>query len=342
MSLNVGLLVPFRNPPQWQMPSADFYAEQLLQVQLAEDLGYDQVWLTEHHFSEDGYSPSLFPLAAAIAARTTRIRIGFFLLLLPLHHPVAVAEAATAVDLLSNGRFDLGVGQGYARGEFAGYGIDRSQRADRLAEGVTAIRGMWTEDPYSFHGECYDLQGISLTPKPVQSPHPPIWVGAMAPKAVERAARLGCHYLGLGEPENQERYDNALRAAGRDPEEHSAAHLRWVHVAPDQDQAWDDAQDHLHYMLSMYARWLDVADFDTDYTGAPRIPAPAELRYADTRLLGSPLIGTPDQVAQGIAELTKSCRTTHVVLGMHLPGLDPAKVRRSMRLFAEEVLPGLR
>jgi alkanesulfonate monooxygenase SsuD/methylene tetrahydromethanopterin reductase-like flavin-dependent oxidoreductase (luciferase family) len=340
--VNVGLLVSFRNPPQWRIPYPEFYAEQLRQTQVAEELGYDQIWLTEHHFSEDGYSPSLFPLAAAIAARTTSIRIGFYLLLLPLHHPVAVAEGATAIDLLSDGRFDLGVGQGYARGEFAGYGINRAERAGRLEEGITAIRGMWTQDPFSQKGKYFDLADVSITPKPVQSPHPPIWVGAMAPKAVERAARLGCHYLGLGEPENQEIYDGTLRAAGRNPADYSAAQLRWVHVAANQDQAWDDSQEHIHYLLSMYARWLDLADQESDYTGAPRIPAPADLRYADNRLLGSPLIGTPDQVAEGISELTKSCRTTHLVLGMHLPGLEPAKVQRSMELFAKEVMPALR
>lgn len=340
--MNIGLMVPFRNPPQWHVPYPQFYAEQLAQIEMAEALGYDEIWLTEHHFSEDGYSPALFPLASAIAARTTRIRIGFFLLLLPLHHPVEVAEAATAVDLLSNGRFDLGLGQGYARHEFAGYGISRAERAVRLEEGIEAIRGMWTQDPFSHKGTHHQLSEISLMPKPVQEPHPPIWVGAMAPKSIERAARLGCHYLGLGEPENQMFYDNALRDNGRDPAEYSAAHLRWVHVAPDTETAWNDSQDHLHYLLSVYARWLDMANFDTDYTGASRIPAPGELRHVDTHLLGSPLIGTPDLVADGIAELTKGVRTTHLVLGMHLPGLAPDKVRRSMELFAQEVMPSLR
>lgn len=340
--MNIGLMVPFRNPPQWHQPYAEFYAEQLRQIERAEDLGYDQVWLTEHHFSEDGYSPSLFPLAAAIAARTSRIRIGFYLLLLPLHHPVAVAEAATAVDLVSNGRFDLGVGQGYARGEFAGYGVSRAERAARLEEGVEAIRGMWTTDPFTFDGTHHTLTDVSITPKPVQSPHPPIWIGAMAPPAVERVGRLGCHYLGLGEPVTQKIYDDALRAAGHDPSEFGAAHLRWVHVAESTDQAWDDTAEHLHYMLSVYARWLEMADFETDYTGQSRIPAPSELRHADSSLLGSPLIGTPDVVAAGIEELTSSVRTTHLVLGMHLPGLDPTKTQRSMELFAKEVMPGLR
>ncbi len=335
-------MVPFRNPPRWHVPPAAFYAEQLAQLQLAEDLGYDQIWLTEHHFSEDGYSPALFPLAAAIAARTSTIRIGFYLLLLPLHHPVAVAEAATAVDLISGGRFDLGLGQGYSRVEFAGYGAARRERATRLEEGIKAIRGMWTQDPFTFKGTHYDLSDVSLTPKPVQAPHPPIWVGAMAPSAIERVGRLGCHYHRLGEPANQGIYDDALRAAGHDPAGFSVANLRWVYVAPSLDEAWDDTQDHLHYLLTMYARWLDTAaDFDPDYVGVAPFPAPADLRHADSQLLGSPLFGTPDLVAAGLHEMVSTIRTTHIVLGMHLPGLAPAKVRRSMELFAKEVMPAL-
>ena len=140
--MNVGLLFPFRNPPKWRKPFTQFYAEQLRQAQLAEELGYDTIWLTEHHFAEDGYSPSLLPIAGALAAMTTRIRIGTFLLLLPLHNAVRVGEDAATVDVLTNGRFDLGLGQGYTPSEFEGYGIPRKERASLLEEGIEVIKGM--------------------------------------------------------------------------------------------------------------------------------------------------------------------------------------------------------
>jgi alkanesulfonate monooxygenase SsuD/methylene tetrahydromethanopterin reductase-like flavin-dependent oxidoreductase (luciferase family) len=173
--MDVGLFVPFRNPPQWRKPFPQFYAEQLYQIQLAESLGYDTIWLTEHHFAEDGYSPSLLPIAGAIAGMTSHVRIGTFLLLLPLHNAVRVAEDAATVDILSNGRFDLGLGQGYSLAEFEGYGIPRSERASRLEEGIAVIRGMWTQDPFSYTGKHYKLKNISLMPKPAQTPHPPLW-----------------------------------------------------------------------------------------------------------------------------------------------------------------------
>src|SRR5229473_3203680 len=155
--MNVGLLFPFRNPPRWGKPFPQFYAEQLRQVRLAEELGYDTIWLTEHHFAEDGYSPSLLPIAGAIAGMTSRVRIGTFLLLLPLHNAVRVAEDAATVDVISRGRFDLGIGKGYARHEFLGYGIPSKERASRFEEGIDVMRGIWTQDPFSFHGKHYNL-----------------------------------------------------------------------------------------------------------------------------------------------------------------------------------------
>ena len=111
-NLNVGLLFPFRNPPAWREPFADFYAEQLAQTRFAEELGYDEIWLAEHHFAGDGYSPAILPIASAIVAMTKQIPIGTYLVLLPLHNAVRIAENAATIDIISNGRFDLGVGQG--------------------------------------------------------------------------------------------------------------------------------------------------------------------------------------------------------------------------------------
>lgn len=337
--MNIGLLFPFRNPPQWRKPFPQFYAEQLQQMQVAEQLGFDTIWLTEHHFAEDGYSPSLLPIAGAVAGMTSRVRIGTFLLLLPLHNAVRVAEDAATVDIIANGRFDLGLGQGYSVGEFAGYGISRKERASRMEEGIEVIRGMWTQDPFSYQGKHYNLKNISMIPKAPQTPHPPLWVGAGTRKAVERAARLGCHFLGGGDAGSQATYDAALKAHGRDPKDFHAAQLRWVYVAPTYEEAWSDVQHHLHYMLSQYGRWVAEAN---DYPGAEKaaqLPPATELRNVTEQLIGRPIVGTPEQVGQQIEAMTKQIRTTHLVMGMHLPGLDPAKSQRSMELFTKELMP---
>jgi alkanesulfonate monooxygenase SsuD/methylene tetrahydromethanopterin reductase-like flavin-dependent oxidoreductase (luciferase family) len=143
--MDFGLLFAFRNPPPVQVPFAELYGKQFDLAVLAEDLGYDTIWLTEHHFIDDGYSPSLLPIAAAVAARTRRIRIGTFVILLPLHNALRIAEDAATVDIISNGRFDLGVGQGYRIPEFVGFDIPRRERGARLQEGAEVIRRAWTE-----------------------------------------------------------------------------------------------------------------------------------------------------------------------------------------------------
>ncbi len=192
-------------------------------------------------------------LAGAGAAKTRRVRIGTFLRLLPLHNAVRLAEDAATVDVISKGRFDLGIGKGYASHEFLGYGISRKERASRFEEGIEVSRGIWTRDPFSFQGKHYDLRDIRLTPKPVQQPHPPLWVGALNPKAVDRAARLGCHYLGVGDASV---YDEALRRYGRNPWDFDVAQLVWTQITPVRDQAWDEAQEHVHWMLKVYGEWL--------------------------------------------------------------------------------------
>ena len=338
-NLNIGLLFPFRNPPASRKSFSEFYADQFAQTQLAESLGYDEIWLTEHHFAEDGYSPSILPLASAIAAMTKHIRIGTYLVLLPLHNAVRIAEDAATVDIISNGRFDLGVGQGYSPAEFAAYGVNRKARASRLEEGIEVIRGAWTKDDFSFEGRHYKIKNIRLMPRPVQSPHPPLWIGAAAPKAIQRTGRMGCHFMGIGDPAAQKIYDAALQQAGHNPQDFSAAQLHFTFVGRSTDEAWGNSQEHFHYMLRWYMRWLTEAG---DFLGSdtPPLPEPSKLR--DSQLLFPLIVGNPDEVAAKLNESFANIRTTHLVLGMHLPGIAAELSRSSMELFAHEVAPRLK
>src|SRR5215831_5730936 len=174
-------MFPFRNSARSHLPFPELYRKHLDLTVKAEELGYDTIWLTEHHFVEDGYSSSLLPIAAAIAARTKKIRIGTFVLLLPLHNALRVAEDAAAVDIISNGRLDLGLGQGYRVDEFTGFNILRKERGARLEEGTEVIRKAWTEKNWSFAGRFNTLNNITVIPNVVQKPHPPIWFAARGP-----------------------------------------------------------------------------------------------------------------------------------------------------------------
>jgi alkanesulfonate monooxygenase SsuD/methylene tetrahydromethanopterin reductase-like flavin-dependent oxidoreductase (luciferase family) len=338
--MNFGLLMPFQNPPRWAKPYPQLYREQIEQIVRAEELGFDTIWLTEHHFDIDGWSPSLLPLAAGIATRTQRIRIGTFILILPFQNALRVAEDTATVDILSNGRFDLGVGKGYRIKEFDGFGIARDQREARMEEDLEVIRGAWTRERFSYKGQFYNLKDVSLAPRPVQQPHPPVWIGARGKKAVERAARLGCHLMGTGEISLQRFYDQALQQYGRKPQDYHLAQLRWVYVAESRERAWDEVGDHMHYLFtSAFPLLKEAGDLRADR--AMREPPPLEaLRNIDPTIPGgAPIVGTPDDCVKAVQHYRQETRVTHLALGMHLPGLASEKVLRSMELFARQVMP---
>jgi len=343
--VNFGLMFPFRNSVRSSLPFPELYRKHLDLTVKAEELGYDTVWLTEHHFVEDGYSSSLLPIAAAIAARTKKIRIGTFVLLLPLHNALRVAEDAATVDIISNGRLDLGVGQGYRVGEFVGLNIPRKERGARLEEGAEVIRRAWTEKNWSFEGQFNKLTNITVIPNAVQKPHPPIWLAARGPKSTARAARNGYHLMGTGGVDQQQMYDAALHENGKRSEDYSIAQFRAVFVATKRDKAWGDAEEGVHHMLTCYGKWFTEAhDLPGDSAYGIDIPRVGKLRTTDTaQLFGEPLIiGTPDDAIRMLEDYQRRTRVTHLVMAMPLPGVDPRKVQKSMELFAKEVMPYLR
>ena len=338
--MKFGLMYDFRNPEQWRRSYPDLYRATLDQIVRVDELGYDNVWLTEHHFVDDGYNPSVLTAATAIAARTSRIRIGSFVLLLPFHNAVRVAEDAAAVDIWSNGRFDLGVGQGYRAEEFTSLCVPRGERSARLAEGIELIKRLWTEDGVSFSGDFNRVDNLTLTPKPVQKPHPPIWIGARTDNATRRAARLGFNLLGTIGPDPAIPYVKALREHGREPADYSIAQLRAVYVAKTADQAWEEAGEHLHYMMINYASWLAEAK---DAAGDDRVWQIRDAReLRESPYAEGLMVGTPEDCARKIERFRKDYACTHFIMVTQFAGLDPRKGLRSMELFAKEVMPHFR
>lgn len=337
--MKFGFMEDFRNPRQWRRPFPELYRAILDQIVRAEELGYDNVWLTEHHFTEDGYNPSLLPTAAAVAARTSRIRIGTFVLLLPFQHPVRVAEDATGVDIISNGRFDLGVGQGYSAKEFHAFCVPREERSARLTEGVQLIQRLWNEEKVSFDGKFTRVKDMTLSPRPVQQPMP-LWIGARAEKATRRVARLGCHLMATIGPDPAPWYMDALKEGGRDPKDFHIAQLRLVYLADNDDQAWEDVAPHLHSMMEFYGEILAEANDAPGDKDAWPFKSPSEIRHSGFGRAA--MVGTPDQVARKLEQFCKEFRCTHFIAITQLPGLDPKKATRSFELFAKEIMPAFR
>ena len=339
--MRFGIMYDFRNPQRWHVPEPEFYRAMLAQMVEAEALGFDHVWLTEHHFTEDAYNPAPLSVAAAVAAVTTRIRIGTFVLLMPFIDPVRAAEEVTLADILSNGRFDLGVGQGYTHDEFNALCVDRRERAPRLVEGIDLMRRLFTEDKVTFDGRFTQTKDMTLTPKPVQQPHPPLWIGARAPKAVRRAAELGAHLMTTLGPDPAPLYLETLKELGRDPAAFKIAQLRMLYCAESEDQAWEDIQEHLAHVFGYYERVLnEAADVEGDDKPLP-FERPEDIRHS--ALAGNAIIaGSPAQVAEQLDGFCQNFACTDFILSTHFAGIDVSKSSRSNALFAKQVTPAFR
>jgi len=343
--MNFGLILTGENPEPWRVSSAQLYRSMLKQAVLAEELGYDSVWTAEHH-GTDEYWPAQFPVLAAIAARTSRIRLGTYIVILPLYHPLQVAEEAATLDALSDGRFDLGVGQGYVVDEYAAYGISRRERPSRLEEGLAILKGAWEQESFSFEGKRFHIAPFSLRPKPVQ-PRLPIWVAGRTEKAIDRAARHGCHFAGAGSAAAAQLYDACLRRHGRDPKDFYKATLRLVYLSDTRERAWEECAPHVLHRMKIYTEKLNEAGDDRQaggYFGVDPLPPPEGLRTAPgLHFFGAPLIvGTPEDAIKEITRSRGETGVTHLVMWMQIGGIDPRRAEHSMRLFAKEVIPHFR
>src|SRR5205823_2225159 len=176
----------------------DIIRNELTQVEWSEELGFDEVWFTEHHFIDYGLSVDPATLLSAAASRTRRIRVGLAAAILPFHHPLRLAEQMALVDIIADGRLDVGVGRGNRPAEFAGYRVPQEESRDRFDETVEVMRRAWTEERFSFHGRFFDFDDVRVIPKPVQRPHPPLYqvcvtrTGSRAPRCAAGRCSTPC------------------------------------------------------------------------------------------------------------------------------------------------------
>lgn len=239
MGVRVGIYFDMRNPPRWRRPWVDHYRQALERTEEAERLGIDSVWLSEHHFFEDGYLPQPMTMAAALAARTSRVRIGTAILVAPLRPAVQIAEDAALVDILSGGRMELGLGAGYRVPEYAAFGADMARRyTDTLgrADEVAQL-----------------LADGGVTPGPVQSPLP-VWVGFGGPRGARRAGRRGHRLLSI-DPGLAVPYLEGLEEGGHGAAAGRMAGLMNVLVADDPGAARARLAPHLAYQMDTYGRY---------------------------------------------------------------------------------------
>jgi alkanesulfonate monooxygenase SsuD/methylene tetrahydromethanopterin reductase-like flavin-dependent oxidoreductase (luciferase family) len=237
--MRIGIYFDLRNPPGWKRPWVDHYRALLDLAVEAERLGCGSIWLSEHHFFEDGYLPQPLTFAAAVAARTSRVRIGSAILVAPLRSATQIAEDAALVDIISGGRFELGMGAGYRVPEFNAFGADITTRISTTEERVREVRRL--------------LDDNVVTPPPVQSPFP-IWVGYGSPKGAQRVGRNGNALLSI-DPHLAAPYLSGLDEGGYSRAQARMAGLVNVVVADDPERVWPQLAPHFAYQLGSYARY---------------------------------------------------------------------------------------
>jgi natural product biosynthesis luciferase-like monooxygenase protein len=246
--MKLGMLHLFENPAG--KTEHEVIKEQMELMYEAETLGFDSVWPAEHHFTEYGYCASPQVSLAAVAARTKRIRLGTGVVVLPFHNPVRVAEDFAFLDLMSDGRVDLGVGRGYQPGEYAGFGLADKQSESRAMfdEAVSLVRKCWTEERVTFKGKYYQVEDLMVRPKPLQQPHPPIYMACLSAESFRLAGHYGFHVLMSGafglSPDGAKAgiadYRAGRREAGLDPATGKIALLLKVYAGDTMDGARHD------------------------------------------------------------------------------------------------------
>jgi probable F420-dependent oxidoreductase len=337
-------LFPFHDPG-----APDPYRKTFELCRWAEELGFDTAVVPEHHFQPD-FMTAPFVYLAAIAARTERLRLATNIFLLPLHHPVEVAEQVAVLDQLSGGRATLGVGSGWSPLEYDAFGVSLRERGTRMDEGLQIVRRAWSEERFSFQGRHFTVPEVTLYPRPVQKPRPPIWVAGVAPPAVERAARLGDALIVdpvVTLPQARDLLDAYRAACARQGATPRFVMRRYTWLGANRRQVEEES-------LGMFAR-AQVAYWKTS------IERPEEReRYAriDTDPNFDPwaiaqdrfLAGTPEDCVREIRRYQSELGCDHLILGfaggtsgrpqpLRDSGAYYDRLRAVIDLFGREVMP---
>jgi probable F420-dependent oxidoreductase len=322
---------------------AQEYRDTLELVRLAEALGFDSAWVSEHHGASDGYLPSLLPMLAAFAAATNRIRLGTGVVLTPLHDPLRLAEDAAVVDQISEGRLTLGLGIAWRPEEFRMFGVPFSERLPRTVDTVEILRRAWTGERFSFDGEVFHYDRVRVTPPPAQENGPPILLGGYVEAAMRRAGRIGDGHITDASDIDEVRRAAALmeegaREAGRDPSKLGLALMQNAFVADAGTDAWERAREGVLHQWGAYTAWDEGDDTPDRDSLTPRGVTDEEMRAGTPAGTSEEVIAALRPKIEGLAE----GRTLDLIVRLHYPGMDLDTAARAVELFGEQVLPALK
>ena len=344
--MQCGLFTELQCPEGRQ--ESQLYDELLEQITQAEALGFEAMWMAELHFHRR-FSILSAPLltAAAAAQRTQRLRLGIAVNLLPLHHPVRLAEEGAVLDLLSHGRLDFGVGRGHPfPGVYDNFHISPAESRGRFAEALDILIGAWTCEPFSYQGQYFQVSNVEVVPKPAQQPHPPIFVAAGSPETYTTTGQRGLGILVPGHVQSMEALQENLAnywQAGRTAKHAERLRVTFLipmYVAEHQQQAEAEPEPHVMYYYSVLGGLLS-GEFPESYQ-----------RYGESRRrLGTlsyetirrerAIFGEPSYCLERIHHIREVLGVQQIIAWMNIGCMPHDRVLRSMRLFAERVLPAL-
>lgn len=335
----------------------DAFNDIFAQVDLAESVGLSGVWIAERHFSaRDAAQPSVasapIVLSTAIAARTQRLRVGTGVYVLPLNHPIRIAEEVATLDYVSQGRFDLGVGRSGFTTAYEGYGYDYGESRERLQECLDVLVKAWTEERFSHAGKYYQFNDVCVTPKPLQKPHPPIYMAATTSESFSIAGRARRHiFVGVrrtsveGVRQSVNAYRQAWQEAGHAGDGDVTLRLP-VYVAKTKEQAIADPEaSTLRYygrLAESLTRSVGRAGTAADEDRARLARELSNVTY-DGLLRDWVVYGTPEEVADRLQQFVDELDLSGLILEMNAGGLIPIdNILQSLQLFGDEVRPKLK
>ena len=314
-----------------RIPLTDVYQRALARIEVMDRTGYDCVWLAEHHFNTYSVCPSINVMATHVAARTQTLRIGMAVSLAAFYHPLRLAEEVAMVDVLSGGRVNWGAGRGFDRTEFEAFSVPVEESSERFRECVDIVLTAWRHDRVTYRGRFWSYDGIEVLPKPLQQPHPPVWLAASSTDSIRRAAEKGYdifqdpHSTSAELVAKRALYYRVLGEHGFSRDGRVIPTARFLSVATTEREAEEVARRGAEWTVAAYANPAHIA-IPTPYatTGDP------VERYMDDVIL----YGTPERVIDKIEELRET-------LGLDYLMCAPLS-QQSFTLFTDQVLPKLR
>jgi probable F420-dependent oxidoreductase len=336
MSMQIGIMLRGQYPMGADM--AAMADEMIEQARFADRLGYASITKGSHYSTDSFQAFQQFPVLARLSGEVKQARLNAGIVLLPLHKPLDIAEQLATIDILSNGRLIFGVGIGYREVEFKAFGTTQKERGKRTDENLIAIKRLWSEDKVTMKGTHFDLDEAVCWPKPLQQPHPPIWIGANADAALRRAAVHGdCWYINPHATietlvKQMEVYRRELDTAGK-PFPAELPMRREAFVARTKAEAIRLAGPFVAKKYASYHAWGQD----------DQLPEGETLAGGFDELVGDRfLIGSPDEVAEQMIAINRKLGVNHLILSMEWAGMAKPVAMDCLQLMAEEVIPRVR